>query len=108
MSLINKLLGTGREILDAEKRLDGMPTSHPDRKSLSDRHAKLMRKQQDEIVAASKVADWDTVRFALTLHGQGADRPDPGQPTPAEMLSGMMRQYGAENVVTALDQMRKR
>jgi hypothetical protein len=67
-----------------------------------------MSRQQRQLVDAHRAgADWQTIEFALTLHGQHADREvGSTDPTPAEQLSALMRQHGSEAVVVALDAMR--
>jgi hypothetical protein len=104
-SLINRFLATGREVLDVERRLRELPPRHPDREQLGTEHTRLTRRQQAEIVTAVQSgASWDTVTFALALHGQGADRDlYEGRPTPAEELDALMRAYGGEAVIHALD-----
>src|SRR5687768_16348723 len=104
MGHINQALATGREILALERELFGMQSNDPARAGLGQRHTALMRQQQDEMLAAVHAgADWDTIRFALELHGQDANRQmPPTGPTPAETLLQLMRQYGAEPVVEAL------
>lgn len=104
MGHINEALATGREILQLERELFGLQSNDPVRASLGQRHSDLLRQQQDQMVAAVRAgADWDTVRFALEMHGQDANRQmPPTGPTPAETLVELMRQYGAEAVVEAL------
>lgn len=104
-TLINTFLATGRDILAAERQLAGLPVDDPHHPRLSAEHTRLMRRQQDEIVAAHAAGvDWATITFALGMHGQGADREfaNPG-PTPAEQLLTLIRAHGAEVVVAALD-----
>ena len=108
MNTINRFVNTGRELLAAEKRLETMDPRDPDRPALSAQHTQLMRRQQDEIVAAVDAGvSWETVRFALELHGQDANRDQHhGEPTPAEQLDEMFRTYGGPAVIAALDAMR--
>jgi hypothetical protein len=108
MSMINAFLGTGKAILDLERQLAGLPSTDPSRRRLSAEHARLMRRQRDEIVAAHRAGvDWDMITFALALHGQSADR-DVGStaPTPAEQLLALMREYGGPAVAEALSRCR--
>lgn len=108
MNTINRFINTGRELLAVEKRLETMDPRDPDRPALSAQHSQLMRRQQDEMVAAVDAGvGWETVRFALELHGQDANRDQHhGEPTPAEILGEAMRVLGPERFIAALDAMR--
>lgn len=108
MNLISTFLATGREVLALERRLCGMAPKDPEWKRLGDEHRGLVRRQQDEMVAAVQSGvEWSTVEFALMLHGQHADREiGSTDPTPAEQLLEMIRQYGVAAVVQALDAVR--
>ncbi len=103
--MINAFLDTGRAILALERQLVGMPYTDPRRRRLAAEHSRLMRRQQKEIVAAHRAGvDWDTITFALVLHGQSADREvGDTDPTPAEQLLALMREHGGLAVVDALD-----
>jgi hypothetical protein len=104
MGWINKALGTGRDLNRVETELTGMGPRDPRRAKLSKEAARLQQKQTSEIAKAlSNGADEQTVRFALGLHGQGADRADMrGRPTPAQELQRLIAKHGIENVTEAL------
>ncbi len=108
-TLINTFLRTGREILALEKELRGMPSTDPRRRPLGEEHTRLMRRQQEEILAAHRAgATWETIEFALIMHGQSAERETGStDPTPAEHLLALMRRYGAEAVMRALDEAKR-
>jgi hypothetical protein len=105
VNLINTFLATGREVLTLERRLCAMAPNDPDWKRLGDERQELVRRKQDEIVAAVRAGvEWSTVEFALLLHGQHADREiGSSDPTPAEQLLELIRQYGGVAVVESLD-----
>lgn len=108
-SLINTFLATGRQIRTLEQRLCAMALHHPDRKRVGAEHSRLVRRQQGEIVAAVDAGvDWSTVRFALALHGQAADREvGSAEPTPAELMLNLMREYGPFSVLEGLEMVRR-
>jgi hypothetical protein len=108
MSLINGILGTGRRLGEAEAELVRLAPDDPRRPALSKQTAALQAEQTDQIAAALHAGvDEDTIRFALTLHGQGQSR-DPWrtEPTPAEELLDLIQRHGGERVVAALDVLR--
>lgn len=108
-SLINRFLVTGRLIRDLEGRLFAGDVDQDQRADLGAELSRLIRRQQDEIVAAVDAgAPWDTVRFVLAFHGQDADRDQyRGLPTPAELLGDLFATYGPAAVLEALDTYRR-
>lgn len=108
MGWINKALGTGRDLNRVETELAGMGPKDPRRARLSKEAARLQQQQTTEISKAMRDgADEQTVRFALELHGQGANRADAwGRPTPAQELQRLIQRHGVEQVTEALRQRR--
>lgn len=103
-SLINTFLATGRLIREAERLLHG-EVSDQDRARLGVELGHLMRRQQEQIVAAVNAGvSWDLVRFVLAFHGQDANRDQRvGEPTPAEQLGALFAQHGPDRVMAAID-----
>lgn len=104
MGWINRAIGTGRDLDRVETALAGMGPRDPRRTKLSKEAARLQQQQTAEISKALRNgADEQTVRFALGLHGQGADRADSrGRPTPAQELQQMIDRHGIDVVTEAL------
>lgn len=102
---LNAALATGRDILAIERELSTRPAGDPDRARLGAEHTALMRRQQEQLVAAHRAGvDWDTIRAALEWHGQHAGRQvGDTAPTPAARLLALITACGAEPVVAALD-----
>ncbi|MEU6077591.1 hypothetical protein [Micromonospora sp. NPDC047074] len=105
MGWINRAIGTGRNLNRVETELASMGPRDPRRTKLSKEAACLQQRQITEISRALRNgADEQTVRFALHLHGQGADRADSrGRPTPAQELQQMIDRHGIETVTEALN-----
>ncbi|MFY1599539.1 hypothetical protein [Micromonospora sp. WMMD737] len=104
MGWINRALGTGRDLNRVETELAGMGPRDPRRSKLSKEAARLQQQQTTEISKALRDgADEQTIRFALGLHGQGADRADSrGRPTPAQEIQQLIARHGIEAVTEAL------
>lgn len=108
MSHINAILATGRKLNDVEAELVELGPRDERRAELSQQASQLQAHQTDQIAAALRdgVAE-ETIRFALDLHGQGANRELwRTTPTPAEHLAALITLYGAPRVVEALDAFR--
>lgn len=105
MSLINAFLATGRDLAEAEADLFRSPLDDPRRAALARRASQLQHHQTDQIaVALRHGVTEETIRFALTMHGQGANRdPFRTDPTPAEQLLGLIQSHGPERFAQALD-----
>lgn len=104
-TLVNRLIQTGREILKLEQLMDSAPTMLAgDRRHLSDRHTALMSRQQAQIVdAVNAGVCWDTITFALALHGQDADRDQHrGEPSTAAVLQAVVAAYEPEKAMAIL------
>jgi hypothetical protein len=89
MGPLNEALRTGRRIREIEQQLAAGTHDDRERAALGNEHQQLIAQQQDQMIEAADAGfSWDTIRFALQIHGQGANR-EPGdpRPTPAEQLA---------------------
>lgn len=103
-SHLTAAIQTGRRILEIERLLAAGCRDQATAAALGAEHEQLMQTQQDQMIAASKAgASWETIRFALQMHGQDATRqPDDG-PSLAETLDAAMRTWGPAALLTFLD-----
>jgi hypothetical protein len=103
--MINEILATGRKLSAIETQLSRLAPRDPRRPAMSRSATALQAKQTSQIAAAlRKGVDESTISFALSLHGQGADRdPCRNSPTPAEKMLDLITRHGGERVIEALD-----
>jgi len=107
MSHISKAILIGRDILAAEREIVA-GTTDARREELGATIAQLMRDQQAEMIAAVNAgADWDTVRGALRLHGQDANREiGSTEPTPAYVIGSAVEKLGPDQFMALLGALR--